>query len=229
MSIQSIKEHFESEAAEFDDIIIKLIPYYGQMLSALVDSIQFNSTDKFSIIDLGCGTGSVAKILANKFPNAKIVCLDIAPKMIEISKCKLEEYQNIEFVVGDFCKFDFEKQFDVVVSSLALHHIESDFKKREFYSLIYKSLTESGQFVNADVVLASDEYNQNINMLKWIEYMNKSVSMDEIQNHWIPTYKSEDRPSKLIDHLKWLEEVGFASVDVLWKYYNFSVFIGIKI
>jgi len=148
--------------------------------------------------------------------------------MIEIAKYKLRDHKNTEFIVGDFSKIDFKEQFDVVVSSLALHHIETDNEKKEFYTKIYKILTNSGQFINADVVLATTDYQQNTNMNRWIDYMNRSVSTEEILNKWIPSYKAEDRPSKLIDQLKWLDEIGFKTVDVIWKYYNFSVYGGIK-
>ena len=228
MTTSTIKEHFEAEALEFDSIIVKIIPYYDQMIQALIDSIQFDTFDKIRIIDLGCGTGTIAKRLADKFPNSKIVCLDIASKMIEIAKYKLQDHKNTEFIVGDFSKIDFHEQFDVVVSSLALHHIQTDNEKKEFYTKIYTILTNSGQFINADVVLATTDYQQAINMSRWIDYMNKSVSMEEIMNKWIPGHKTEDRPSKLMDQLKWLEEIGFKNIDVLWKYYNFSVYGGMK-
>jgi tRNA (cmo5U34)-methyltransferase len=228
MTTSTVKEHFEAEAHEFDSIIVKLIPYYDQMIDALIDSIQFDRFDSIRIIDLGCGTGTIAKRLADRFPNSKIVCLDIASKMIEIAKYKLLDHKHTEFIVGDFSKIDFKEQFDVVVSSLALHHIETDNEKKEFYTKIFNVLANSGQFVNADVVLATTDYQQDTNMNRWMDYMNKSVSMDEIQNKWIPSYKAEDRPAKLIDQLKWLEEIGFRTVDVIWKYYNFSVYGGIK-
>jgi len=228
MTTSTIKEHFEAEAHEFDSIIVKIIPYYDQMIQVLIDSVQFNTYDNIRIIDLGCGTGSIAKKLADKFPNSKIVCLDIASKMIEIAKYKLQDYKNTEFIVGDFSKIDFHEQFDVVVSSLALHHIQTDNEKKEFYTRIYSILTNSGQFINADVVLATTDYQQAINMSRWIDYMNKSVSMEEILNKWIPGHKTEDRPSKLMDQLKWLEDIGFKNIDVLWKYYNFSVYGGMK-
>jgi len=226
--MDKIKEHFESEAKEFDDIIIKLIPYYNQMIGALIDSIHFDSNAAIRIIDLGCGTGTIAKKISEKFPNSKIVCLDIASNMIDIAKNKLSGHKDTEFIIGDFSKIDFDTKFDVIVSSLALHHLENDKDKKDFYSKIYSILTDSGMFYNADVVLASTDYHQDINMNRWIEYMNKSVLMDEILNNWIPKYKTEDRPAKLIDQLKWLENIGFKSVDVIWKYYNFGVYGGIK-
>lgn len=228
MTTSTIKEHFETEAFEFDSQIVRIIPYYDQMITALIDSVQFDTSESIRIIDLGCGTGTVAKRLGDKFPNSTIVCLDIASKMIDIAKYKLNNRKNTEFIVGDFSTIDFKEPFDVVVSSLALHHIQADDEKKEFYTKIYNILTKSGQFLNADVVLASTDYQQKINMNRWIDYMNKSVPMEEIQQRWIPAHKTEDRPSKLIDQLKWMDEIGFKTVDVIWKYYNFSVYGGVK-
>jgi tRNA (cmo5U34)-methyltransferase len=226
--MDKIKAHFESEAKEFDDIIIKIIPYYDRMICALIDAIHFDKDATISVIDLGCGTGTIAKRISEKYPDSKIVCLDIASNMIDIAKHKLSEHKDTEFITGDFSKIDFDDKYDVVVSSLALHHLENDKYKKELYTKIYKSLTDSGIFYNADVVLASTDLDQDININRWIEFMNKSVPMDEILNNWIPKYRTEDRPAKLMDQIKWLEEIGFKSVDVIWKYYNFCVFGGRK-
>jgi tRNA (cmo5U34)-methyltransferase len=226
--MDKIKAHFESEAKEFDDIIIKLIPYYNQMIEALIDSIHFDNDATIRIIDLGCGTGTISKRISEKYPNSKIICLDVASNMIDIAKHKLSGHNDVEFITGDFSKIDTNEKYDVIVSSLALHHLENDKEKRDFYTKVYDSLTDFGIFYNADVVLASTDYLQDVNMNRWIEFINKRVSMDEILNKWIPTYNAEDRPAKLLDQLKWLEDIGFNSVDVIWKYYNFSVYGGIK-
>ncbi len=224
-----IKDHFESEAQEFDGIILKLIPYYKEMIEALVDSIPFSTSSNITVIDLGCGTGTISALVSSKFPNAQLICLDIAKNMIAMAKRKLSNHRNTEYVLGDFLQIDVvDQKFDVVLSSLALHHLETDADKISFYKTIYDKLKPGGVFFNADVVLGSNEYFQNTYMSRWVDYMNRSVSLDEIHNKWIPNYKSEDRPAKLMDQLKWLEGMGFQSVDVLWKYYNFSVYGGVK-
>jgi len=228
MTMNQVRKHFEAEAKVFDSIIIKLIPYYNQMIDALTDSIHFDNDSPIRIIDLGCGTGTVAKRISEKFPNSRIVCLDIASNMIDIAKNKLSEHKDVEFITGDFSNIDFDDKFDVIVSSLALHHLENDNCKKEFYTKIHDILTDFGLFINADVVLASTDYQQNINMNRWIEFMNKSISKDEIIDNWIPKYQAEDRPARLMDQLKWLEDIGFKSVDVIWKYYNFCVYGGFK-
>jgi len=43
MTTSTIKEHFESEAFEFDSQIVKIIPYYDQMITALIDAVQFDT------------------------------------------------------------------------------------------------------------------------------------------------------------------------------------------
>ncbi len=228
MSTTQVKDHFETEAKEFDEIIIKLIPYYDQMISSLIDSIHFDKLSPIRIIDLGCGTGTISKRISEKFPNSKIMCLDISSNMIQIAKHKLSDHKDTEFLLGDFSKIDIIDKYDVVISSLALHHIDTDEDKKKFYTKIYKLLNDSGIFFNADVVLASTNYHQDMYMDRWIEYMKRQVPMEEILSNWIPTYKAEDKPAKLIDQLRWLDEVGYRNVDVIWKYYNFAVYGGMK-
>ena len=158
--MQNIKEHFESEAKEYDDIILNLIPYYKQMVEALISSIPYDTNEPIRVIDLGCGTGTISKSISTKYPNSKIICVDIASNMIDIAKHKLSKHVDSEFIIGDFDKIDFTGKYNVIISSLALHHLETDSKKKEFYQKIYSLLSKSGVFYNADVILASTDYLQ---------------------------------------------------------------------
>ncbi len=63
---------------------------------------------------------------------------------------------------------------------------------------------------------------------KWKEYMSNNVTLDEIENKWLPKYREEDTPAKMTDHLAWMNEIGFKDVDVVWKYYNYAVYGGVK-
>ena len=65
-------------------------------------------------------------------------------------------------------------------------------------------------------------------MFHWRQFMQRSVSRQEIEEKWIPKYKDEDRPAKLIDQIYWLKDIGFKDVDVVWKFYNFAVYGGFK-
>ncbi|MGZ7116648.1 MAG: methyltransferase type 12, partial [Methanobacterium sp.] len=63
---------------------------------------------------------------------------------------------------------------------------------------------------------------------KWKEFLNQSFKAEDINEKWVPTAENEDNPSKLIDQLDWLSEIGFKDVDVIWKYYGGAVYGGIK-
>ena len=222
--VNLVKEHFESEAKEFDGIILNLIPYYNQMIESLVMAIPFEVNDRIKVIDLGCGTGTISKKVKERFLNAEITCVDLAESMLKMSKEKLKNFEGISYKQGDFNEFEFEENYHVVISSLALHHLETDEDKKKFYKKIYKALDENGVFYNADVIIGENSYNQELFMEKWKEFMAKNVGIDEIENKWIPKYLEEDKPTKINSHKYMLENIGFSDFDVLWKYYNFAVF-----
>jgi len=226
--LDKIKKHFEEEAKEFDEIIHKLIPFYQEMLEALLLAVPHPGKEKIRVADLGSGTGTIAKRILEMYPNSELTCVDLAANMIETAKVKLTKYENVEYIVKDFYNFDFKKKYDAVLTSLALHHLRNDNDKKKFFKKIFDALNKNGVFYNADVVLGSNETLQNLYMNKWKEFMQRKVSVSEIESKWTPKYEDEDRPAKLLDQIKWLEELGFEKTDVIWKYYNFAVYGGVK-
>jgi len=224
--MDKIKDHFEQEAPEFDGIILKLVPYYTRMLDALVSSVPFQADREINVIDLGCGTGTISKLIKEKFPSSHIHCVDIAGNMIEVAKRKLSAYPDISYEIADLSKYTFSGSYDVAISSLTLHHLVTDRDKMDFYAKIYKSLKPGGVFYNADIVLGSNDLIQENNILHWKKFMRKAVPAEEIEQKWMKIYREEDSPARLTDHLMWLKDIGFADVDVIWKYFNFAVYGG---
>lgn len=224
-NMKGIKQHFEEEAQQFDSIIKDLIPFYDEMVTAVLNAIPFKHSAEIEVLDLGCGTGTVARSVKNAFPKANITCLDISENMLKIAGNKLSDAPETTYINSDFYHFNFHQQYDAVVSSLALHHLVTAEDKLDFYRKIYSGLKDVGIFVNADVVLASADIHQNRYMEQWKSFMCRNVTKDEVENKWIPKYFEEDRPASLADHFDMLKEAGFNIVDVVWKYYNFAVYM----
>jgi tRNA (cmo5U34)-methyltransferase len=224
--LKNVKEHFEEEATEFDKTILKLIPHYPEMIKSMISAIPHTDSDRFNVLDLGCGTGNVSLAVKQKFKNASISCNDIAENMIEMAKIKLENYSDIKYYTGDFSKFEFNGKYDVIVSSLALHHIKTDEEKKKFYGIIYDLLNSGGIFINSDCVLGSNEELTDLYTKKWVEFMLESVTELEVQEKWLPQSKSEDFPTSMMNHLTWLVETGFKEQDIIWKYYGWAVYCG---
>lgn len=224
--MEKVKHHFENEAEEYDKIILELIPYYTEMIDALVSSIPFDNERKLRVIDLGCGTGKISKEISKKFPNAEFTCVDIAQNMLNIAESSLKE--KAEYLNIDFNNLIFSGKYDLAVSSLALHHLSDEKDVFDFYGKIYDSLNDDGLFINADVVLGSTKTLQEMFIKKWVAYMNRSVTMDEINNKWLSAYYQEDRPISLMKHLEFLNKRNFKNIDIIWKYFNYAVYIGEK-
>lgn len=222
--MDKVRQHFDDEAAEFDSIIQRIIPFYEQMLDALADTLTFGPEQEIRVLDLGCGTGSVGERVAKRFPRARITSLDFSDQMLDMAKRKLGESSSREYVCQDLQDFQDIDSFDAIVSSLALHHLETDDDKEKFYKVIHQALRENGVFVNADVILGSSDAVQNVYMEHWREFMLRSVPAWEIEEVWLPKYREEDRPVSLMKHVDWLRNSGFETVDVVWKYYNFAVY-----
>jgi ubiquinone/menaquinone biosynthesis C-methylase UbiE len=72
------------------------------------------------VLDLGTGTGVVAKALADRYPEAEVVGIDLSPGMIEEAVRKLppELTGRVHFEVGDAAGLDYpDGAFDLVVLS----------------------------------------------------------------------------------------------------------------
>lgn len=83
--------------------------------------------DVKNILDLGAGTGLELIELFNKYPNLKVKAIDISEKMLE----RLSErpfVSKVEVVCGDFFEVEFGENYDVVISTSALHHFIKDYK-----------------------------------------------------------------------------------------------------
>jgi SAM-dependent methyltransferase len=52
-------------------------------------------------LDIGCGAGELSLALARGRPQARIVGLDISPRLVEAARARIDHLLNLEFVVAD--------------------------------------------------------------------------------------------------------------------------------
>jgi tRNA (cmo5U34)-methyltransferase len=222
-----VKHHFNTEASVFDDRVSKIVPYYLEMLSALVHSLPFPSTKTIRVLDLGCGTGTVSYLIHESFPHAIIHCVDIAPHMLTEAERKLRHVPHVTFEQADLQKYFPQQKYDAVVTSLALHHLETNADKAKMHRKVFQALKRGGVFASADITLSIRPHLQKYYLQKWADFIRKSFTPADIEkNH--ERYKREDRPSILWNELKTLERIGFRYTEILWKYYNFVTYAAYK-
>ncbi len=222
-----IKEHFEKEAVIFDKLFFKVVPRYDEMMQAVVEASPFLRKDRLKIIDLGCGTGNLAQKMVAAYPNAHITCIDMAENMLKMAKAKLEKQRNVSFWLGDVLDFDYSNKYDMIVSSLVLHHLEKK-DKLKFYRKLYNALRDGGIFYTIDIFLSSSRHLQKLYMDKWKIFMTTNKLPIKKVNEMITRHKREDRPVVFEEELSIMRKAGFKCVDVVLKHYNFAVYGGQK-
>jgi demethylmenaquinone methyltransferase/2-methoxy-6-polyprenyl-1,4-benzoquinol methylase len=70
-----------------------------------------------TILDLACGTGILTLQIAEQFPNAQIIGIDVTESYLNIAKKKLKSHHKISFLKQDAEKLDLTQKFDCIVSS----------------------------------------------------------------------------------------------------------------
>ena len=148
--------------------------------------------------------------------------------MVNLAKQKLNQHPNIKYQLEDLHEYEFKENYDLIISSLALHHLRGDDQKKKFFQKIIQHLNSGGHFFNADVVLAPNEIIEKIYISKWIDFMKNSFSLEEINKNLIPKYYHKEIPTQLVKQLTWLIESGLKNIDIIWKYYHFVVYGGFK-
>ncbi len=82
------------------------------------------------VLDVGCGTGYFARLLAQAIgPQGRVVGIDPSPAMISYASRQTSRAENCQFQVGTAEALEFPAEnFDVVVSSLVMHHLPEDLR-----------------------------------------------------------------------------------------------------
>jgi trans-aconitate 2-methyltransferase len=73
-----------------------------------------------SIVDLGCGTGSLTRSLAERWPSARVVGVDSSPEMLEKSR-PLAIPGRLDFGRAEIADWRPDRPVDLIVSNATLH------------------------------------------------------------------------------------------------------------
>jgi len=103
------------------------------------------------ILDLGCGTGTLAAIVKRAHPNAEVFGLDSDPDALKLAQMKLEANGvevRLDQGLASVLPYVHES-FDTVLSSLFFHHLSFELKQ-EAMREAFRVLRPGGQFHTAD-------------------------------------------------------------------------------
>ena len=128
----------------FYDFIQKWIVRDKRYKSRLIEQAQIQPGMR--VMDLGCGTGTLAIMAKQAQPNAEVVGIDADPEMLKVAYAKKnQEKLDVKFDVGFTNDLPYpDASFDRVLSSIMIHHLKTPDKEKTAHE-IYRVLKPGGQ------------------------------------------------------------------------------------
>lgn len=110
-----------------------------------------------AVLDVGCGTGTLAIDMTALVGAGNMHGIDASPEMIDIAREKaVRTGSDVDFQVALIEALPFsDSTFDLVTSSLMLHHLPDDLKQKGFLE-IRRVLKPGGRLMAVDFAVESD-------------------------------------------------------------------------
>lgn len=153
------QEFFSSAAGEWDHVRGELFGSRGPQL-ALLGLLD----PRWTVGDLGCGTGVTAHALAPFV--RRVVAVDESPAMLAAARTRLGSASNVEVRQGELGRLPLaDGKLDAAVLSLVLHHVP---EPREALVEVARSLRPGGKLLVIDMARHDrEEYRQSMGHL-WL-------------------------------------------------------------
>jgi len=112
-----------------------------------------------NVLDVGCGTGTLAIALRAKAGEGEVHGIDASPEMIEVARAKAAKAgSEIDFRLALIEEIPYPAaSFDLVTSSLMLHHLPDELKQRGFVE-IRRVVKPGGRFLAMDFAAHSHSF-----------------------------------------------------------------------
>ncbi|MBN1563329.1 MAG: class I SAM-dependent methyltransferase [Anaerolineae bacterium] len=226
-----VKARFDQEtAAAYSQQDPIYLPDYASALALVIEALCAALPDEPTILDLGAGTGNLARRVLGAIPNSYVTLIDFSLNMLSEAPDVLADFKGrYNTICEDFFAFDMPPAtFDGIVSSFAIHHARGRAEYGRLYQRIRSWLKPGMVFACCDVVAGSNQQWTAMNEAGWQQHLRAAEFDDATIAHIFANYRVEDTPISLPEHLTLLREAGFAHVDVLWKKHNFAVYCAQK-
>jgi tRNA (cmo5U34)-methyltransferase len=180
--------HFEPDS--YLEYVRLEVPAYDELEETVAGAAGAVHAER--ILDLGAGTGETARRVLERQPAARIVLLDSSAEMLALAR-EIVPGERLERVLVQRLEDPLPAgPFDLVVSALAIHHLESE-DKQALFRRIAEVLRPVGRIVLADLVVPDDP-----------------------ERAPTPVSSPFDRPDRLDDQLTWIGVTGLEP-SVIWS------------
>jgi len=169
------------------------IPLFDDFQDAVAEATV--GVEARAVLELGIGTGETARRMHALHPEASWTGVDASRAMLDRARDTLPDADLRLSRLQDPLPAG---PFDLVVSALAVHHLDAD-EKRDLFRRVAESLRPGGWFVLGDVVVPERPEDA------------------QIEIDWVV-----DLPDRAADQLAWLSHAGF-DAELVWSHLDLAV------
>ena len=166
--------HFRWLTPWYDLIVGRLFAEIA-VKGALITQARIQSGQ--SVLDVGCGTGTLALLIKKTHPDAEVHGLDVDQQILDIALRKAQQAGEVLALrQGTATHLPYpDGSFDRVFASLMLHHLPRE-QKRQALGEIFRVLEPGGELHVADFGKPNDWVMGLISLLiRWVEEMHDNI------------------------------------------------------
>ena len=195
---------FHFDPTTYLAMIREQLPDYDTLQAEIGRAVsEANASTTPRVLALGAGTGSTSQAVLGARPGARLVLVDENPNMLAVAREVLPPASVEQVVIADLADPLPAGPFDLVVSALAIHHLDRG-QKRALFGEIHDRLPGGGRFALADVVVPDDP-------------------ADAVT----PLTPDNDKPDRAEDLLEWIRAAGFCA-ELVWARRDLAAFVADK-
>jgi len=95
-----------------------------------------------TVLDAGCGSGRVTKLLLERLPKGRVIAVDAAPSMVEEARAALGP--GVEVIQSDLAELELDERVDAVFSNAVFHWVSDH---DALFARLHAALRPGGRLV----------------------------------------------------------------------------------
>ncbi len=229
----------EEDSTFYASVAPIAVPSRAEQMAVLATLAPLDVEGPARVVELACGEGKLSRVLLECFPQASLLALDGSEEMRSRTTGELADFGDrarVEpFDIYSEEWFGHMNKADLVVSSLCIHHLDAE-QKKDLFDAAFARLNAGGALLIADLVLPQRAEANEVFSATWDSVAEEQATSMERPDLYDSFRKVDwnyfrhpdpfDKPSPLIDQLRWLEESGFEDVDCHWLNAGHAIYGG---
>jgi ubiquinone/menaquinone biosynthesis C-methylase UbiE len=217
-SPKTASDYFGAMGFKYDSLIHRSVPRYDAIIDTLINYLPPHPQ---TVLELGCGSGALSLSLVKYASECDFTFVDASEEMIEATRARVQEdfpetARRATFVIARFEEYNMGRnQFDVVTSSISLHHVED---KGALFRRVREAIKSGGTFRFVDQLSGGTEANHARMWQSLLEFMGSPGNCTEVElQSMLAHSKAHDHYTPLAAHFHLLQEAGFVGIDCVWR------------